>query len=106
MFAVIKKLCTPAYVYLVLSVLSMVILMVQNMGNSNKYCVGPFECGVPNTGAMFLGKGLYIAFWTWILNAICRAGYKNLSWVLVLLPFIMFFVMIAGMIFAKGMKSF
>jgi hypothetical protein len=104
MIAMIKYLCKPAYIYLVISVISMVILMFQNMGNKNNYCVGSFECNVPNTGLVFLGKGLGIAFWTFILNAICRAGYKNLSWFLVLLPFALFFVMI-GAVILKQSKS-
>lgn len=90
----IKGLCTPAYVYLVLSVLAIIVLMFQNAGNTNKYCVGMYECQVDNTHTMFLGKGLYVLFWTFVLNAICKAGYKEISWFLVLLPFLLFFVLI------------
>ena len=32
----IKKLCTPAYLYLVISVVGMVGMMIQNMGNTDK----------------------------------------------------------------------
>ena len=32
----LKELCTPAYVYLVISVISLIILTLQNMGHSNK----------------------------------------------------------------------
>jgi hypothetical protein len=105
MLSVINKLCKPAYVYLVLSVLAMVILMFQNMGNTKSYCVGTFfECPVPNTGMVFLGKGLYIAFWAWFLNVLCRAGYKTLSWILVLAPFVMFFMGLFAVIFLQGMN--
>ena len=94
----IRKLCSPAYVYLVISVIAIVALMLQNAGNGNKYQCGDFECQVPSVGAVFLAKGLYVAFWTFILDALCKAGYKQVSWFLVLLPFVMFFVLIGLMI--------
>ena len=73
----IRKLCSPAYVYLVISVVTVVAMMVQNAGNSNKYCVGQYSCDVPSTAGIFIAKGIYIAFWTFILNALCKAGYKQ-----------------------------
>ena len=73
----INKLCKPAYVYLVISVIGMIVLILQNMGNQGKYCVGTFNCNVPHNGLVFLGQGLYIALWTWILHYICRKGYKK-----------------------------
>ena len=93
----IRKLCSPAYVYLVISVIAVIAIMFQNAGNSNKYCVGQFSCDVPSTAGIFIAKGRFIAFWTFILNALCKAGYKQLSWFMVLLPFILFFIII-GMI--------
>lgn len=97
----IQKLCTPAYVYLVISVVTMISMMFQNAGNTNTYCVGNFECDVPSTAAMFVGKALYVAFWTFVLNALCRAGYKKVSWFIVLIPFILMAILI-GMMFLNG----
>ena len=45
----IKKLCTPAYIYLVISVIAIVLLMFQNSGNKDVYCMGYYECPVPST---------------------------------------------------------
>ena len=98
----IKYLCKPAYVYLVISVVATVILMIQNSGNQNRYCVGSFECEVPNTALVFLVKFLYIGFWTFVLNAICRSGHKQFAWFLVLLPFILFFVLIGLAMLKQG----
>jgi hypothetical protein len=98
----IKRLCTPAYVYLVISVIATLILMIQNSGNRDMYCVGAFECPVPNTAMVFIVKILYIAFWTFVLNAICKSGYKQLSWFLVLLPFLMFFILIGMVMLGQG----
>jgi hypothetical protein len=39
-------------------------------------------------------KILYVVFWTFILNALCSYGYYKLSWFLLLLPFILFFIMV------------
>ena len=40
----IKKLCTPAFVYLVIAVFGLIVVMLQNVGNTNKLCVGRVEC--------------------------------------------------------------
>ena len=104
MLQTIKKLCTPAYVYLVISVVAMIILMIQNGGNTNKYSVGCFHCNVPSTAMVFILKILYIAFWTFVLNYICKAGYKKVSWFLVLLPFLSLFVAIGVLLLTKGVQ--
>tara|TARA_B110000305_G_C19002543_1_gene431147 strand:- start:197 stop:514 length:318 start_codon:yes stop_codon:yes gene_type:complete len=101
-FKLLKKLCTPAYVYLVISVVSILVLMFQNGGNTNTYCVGSFECPVANTSLIFLGEIIYVIFWTFILNLICKSGYKNISWFLVILPFVLFFVLLGLMILKQG----
>jgi uncharacterized membrane protein len=100
----IQKLCTPAYLYLVLSVVGMVAMMFQNAGNTNSYCVGNYECEVPNTAVVFLIKALYIAFWTFILNVLCNAGYKKVSWFIVLIPFILMAIMIGMLILSAGVR--
>lgn len=91
----LKNLCTPAYVYLVVSLIAIVIMMIQNYGNVNTYCVGSYSCSVTSTVLIFIIKMLYVLFWTWILNLMCRAGSTNIAWFLVLLPFILFFVFIS-----------
>ncbi len=102
MLDTIKYLCKPAYVYFVISVFATIVLMFQNSGNDRTYCVGSFECPVPNTALVFIVKFLYIAFWTFILNSICRAGHKQIAWFLVLLPFILFFVLIGMAMLNQG----
>ena len=98
----IKKLCTPAYVYLVISVIAIVALMFQNSGNVDVYCIGNYECPVPNTALIFFVKFLYVAFWTFVLDSICKAGHKQFSWFLVLFPFVLFFVLLGLLIVAQG----
>ena len=98
----IKKLCTPAYVYLVVSVIAIVLSMFQNSGNTDVYCMGAYECPVPNTALVFLIEFAYVAFWTFILDSVCKAGYKQFSWFLVLFPFLLFFVLLGLMMVSQG----
>ena len=88
----LKKLCTPAFLYFVISMITVVIVLFQNLGNSNSYNVGSFSCRVPNTFVIFIVKFIYIIFWTYVLNLICKDGHVGLSWLLVLLPWILLFV--------------
>lgn len=89
------NLCTPATIYLVLSAIGIILIAFQNYGMSpNMYCVGNVRCPVQTTAPIFIMKILYVAFWTFILNALCSYGYNQLAWFLLLLPFILFFIMI------------
>jgi hypothetical protein len=90
----LKDLCTPAMIYFVISIISLVMILFQNLGNSDSYCVGSFSCRVPNTTLVFIVQLIYVLFWTYILNLICKDGHTTLSWLLVLLPWILLFVMI------------
>lgn len=88
----LKELCTPSLVYFIISIISLVVVLLQNLGNTNSYHVGSFSCRVPNTAVIFIIKLIYILFWTWILNLICKDGHSEISWLLVLFPFILLFV--------------
>jgi hypothetical protein len=90
----LTNLCTPAYVYLVISLIAIIVMAVQNYGNINIFCLGTYQCDVSSTGLIFIIKLVYVLFWTWILNLMCRAGAETLSWIFVLLPFILFFGML------------
>lgn len=90
----LKDLCTPALIYFVISIISLVLLFIQNIHNVNSYHVGNFSCRVPNTMLVFFFKLMYILFWTWILNLICKDGHTGISWLLVLFPFILLFVIL------------
>jgi len=91
----LKNLCTPSYVYLVISIILLLVMYFQNMSNTHIYCLGAQECEVPNINMLFVIKVLYILFWTWILNILCREGVTPLAWLLVLAPIILFFVLLS-----------
>jgi len=90
----LKNLCTPAVIYLSISLIALGIMAFQNVGNLDVYCVGQYSCSVSNTWLVFILKFFYIVVWTWILNMICSAGYSWISWLLVLFPFIVFFLLV------------
>ena len=90
----IKELCTPALVYFIVSLVGIFISILQNLGNTKTYRLGAFSCNVASTLLVFLLKIVYVFFWTWILNLICKDGYTNISWFLVLFPFILLFVLL------------
>jgi hypothetical protein len=89
----VKELCTPAMIYFVISIIALAMVLLQNLGNQNSYNVGSFSCRVPSTALVFIIKLIYILFWTWVLNLICKDGHTSISWLLVLLPWILLFVM-------------
>lgn len=90
----LSQLCTPAYIYFIISIVGMVIAAIQNMGDNRHYRLGMFSCAVPNCLMVFAIKVVYILFWTWVLNLICKDGHKEIAWFLVLLPFILLFVIL------------
>ena len=91
----LRNLCTPAVIYLAISMLLLVVMYIQNRNNIDVYCLGAYECDVTNVTAIFLVKFVYILFWTWILNLICKSGSPSIAWLLLLLPVILFFLLIA-----------
>ena len=101
----LRNLCTPSYVYLVVSVIALVVMMYQNMGNVDKYCLGSYTCNVSSTALIFVIKAIYILFWTWVLNLICNAGAPGVAWFVLLLPIILLFVLLAGMMFYENTKE-
>ena len=90
----LKKLCTPALLYFVISIFAWGIVLFQNLGNFHSYHLGNFSCRVPNTILVFVLKLLYILFWTYVLQLICKDGHVGISWLLVLLPWLLLFVII------------
>ena len=90
----LKDLCPPAMLYFYISIIFFTLVLLQNLGDNYSYSLGDFSCAVPSTTVVFIVKLIYILFWTYVLNLICKDGYTSLSWLLVLFPFILLFVII------------
>ena len=101
----LKELCTPAFLYFILSIFGILVSVFQNLGNKNMYTLGNFSTPVPNTLLIFIVKIIYVLFWTWILNLMCKDGHREVAWFLVLLPFVLFF-MLVFMMRRTGMEGF
>lgn len=83
------NLCPPALLYLVISGFTLLMVAFQNLGNNNLLTIGNYNSKVQNTTLVLIVDVFCILFWTWVLNIICKSGYKWVSWLLVLLPFIL-----------------
>lgn len=89
----IKKLCTPSTIYFVISAIALVLLGIQNLnGNDNTLCIGTYNCSIASKTMVLAFNAIYVLFWTFVLDLFCKAGYKELSWFIVLIPFILIFV--------------
>jgi hypothetical protein len=102
-FNTLNTLCLPAQIYLFIEVLIILGMTYQNWNNGdNTLCVGQYACNVESKVSIVLSKLIYVAFWTFILNLLCRGGYKKFAWFLVLLPLILFFILLATFMLSKG----
>ena len=89
----LMNMCTPATIYFVISLVGLILIGLNNLDNNDKLCVGDYNCYVGNNTTIFILNAVYILFWTFILDLMCKAGYSNLSWFILLLPFIILIVL-------------
>ena len=97
----LTNLCAPAAFYLYLSIFALLVMVFQNIGNNDIYCLGSYTCNVSSVSLIFIIKIVYVLFWTWVLNLICKSGFPIVSWLFVLFPFILFFILIAAFFFSN-----
>jgi hypothetical protein len=89
------SLCTPATIYFVISLIGLILLGIGNLGNDDRLCIGSYSCNVGNNTIIFVLNAIYILFWTFVLDLMCKNGYGSLSWFVLLLPFILAFMFLA-----------
>ncbi len=66
------NLCAPAFVYLILSIIAIASMFSMEMSLLT-----------------IAFKVIFVILWTFILNLICQKGYVAVSWILVVLPYIL-----------------
>ena len=66
------KYCTPAQIYLVLALIGIVAGFIKNF-----------------RVLTLITHSVFVVLFAWILNFLCRKGFTAISWVLVLLPFVL-----------------
>ena len=74
--SIFVNLCMPSKIYLVISVIALLIATFSSFSIIT-----------------ILAKIIFIVLWTFILNWICKKGYKTVSWGLVLLPYVLLVLM-------------
>ena len=95
-------LCRPSQIYVLISAVAIIAMLVQNIAEPNRYCVGKYSCRLSfNNLFVFAAKVLYVVFWAIVLDSLCKNGYKDLAWTIVLLPFILLAIMIALFIMSQ-----
>ena len=102
---VVKELCSPAYIYLIISIIAIIVAMFQNAGRTRSYTFCGYRMNVENTGIVFLIKGIIVVFWTIVLDSLCKNGFTQLSWLLLALPFIGFLCALVTMSTREGFKT-
>ena len=98
----LSKLCTPASVYFVISLIFLVILGMNNLKESERLCLGDYSCYVGNNTMVFVLNAVYILFWTFILDLMCKNGYGSISWIILLFPFVLSFILLALAMMKSG----
>jgi len=85
----LENICTPAVVYLIIS---MITIMIAIYNNARVFSI--------------LIKWVFVLLWTWVLNFICKSGYPMVSWVLVLLPYILALLMVSVVVEMSASSDF
>lgn len=82
--ATLNKLCTPAFVYAVVHLffLGLRVLAVLQRGTL-------FRSEIMS---MLILHAIVIAVFAFLLNRLCKAGYPQVSWIVVLLPFLLMLI--------------
>ena len=99
----IMKMCKPAQVYLILSLISMTLYLISMLNVHDKVLdVEPEGEGIHYyTLSGLVIKVIFTILWIYLLNYICQFKYgKKIAWFIVLLPFFFMGLMLIGMLCA------
>ena len=103
-YTLFNKLCLPAKIYVILTLITTFVVYYQNYNDRNKYCIGIFTTkSICDNRLFFVCKFLYLVFWTFVLQKLCSKGYTAISWLILLLPLVLMFVLM-GFLFIFMMK--
>ena len=93
------QLCTPSRVYLGLSIFSIMVILLENVIDTGRYCIGGYSCKLDYSNLMvFALKLVYVGVFTIILESLCKNKHTKLAWGLLLLPYVLMFVILLGFI--------
>ena len=99
----IMKLCKPAQVYLILSLISLTLYVISMLNVHDKVLEAePEGDGIHHyTMGGLVVKIIFTILWIYLLNYICQFKYgKKIAWFIVLLPFFFMGLMLIGLMCA------
>jgi|TARA_B110000495_G_scaffold75097_1_gene64325 hypothetical protein len=105
MLGEIKKLCTPAMIYFLVSVFTLFVMIFSNIGNKGSFCMGNYDCPVDNVYLIYIIKAVYLLFVTIVLDSLCKNGYSGISWFLVFFPIMFYFIALGLFMIMKQNSS-
>jgi hypothetical protein len=95
------KLCTPAQIYLIVSFILIVLSyfglnaisqqITLNQSN-NSFLQSLNFTYQKDARTSYVVQAVFIVLWTWVLSYLCKKGFSNLSWFLILLPWVLMFL--------------
>lgn len=90
----LNKLCVQSQLFLFISVISLISIVYYNYDALDfTLCIGEYRCfSTLSKTDLLLLNSFYIYFWTFILDLMCKSGYKNLAWFFVLLPILLLII--------------
>ena len=100
---IIMKLCKPAQVYLILSLISLTLYVISMLNVHNQVLeVEPEGEGIHHyTFSGLIVKIIFTILYIYLLNYICQFKYgKKIAWFIVLLPFFFMGLMFIGLMCA------
>jgi len=100
-----ESLCSPAQLYLGMSVFAVLTQCYQNIGKPNEFTCGLMKSQSPINNAFYIAfEILYVLGWTYMLNVLCKKSYSKLSWLLILVPLVGMFVIIGLLILGLKLR--
>ena len=96
-----NNLCTPAQLYLIISFILMILSYFGLNAISQQFTLNQSNNSFlqslnftyqKDARTSYIIQAVFIVLWTWVLSYLCNKGFSNLSWFLVLLPWVLMFL--------------
>ena len=93
----LNSICLPAQIYLIFSLLSYFVILMQNLMDPRFFKCGPISLRCPFSKIFLLVFHLvFIVVFSHILNLFCKGGYSLVSWLIVIFLILFPIVMMVG----------
>ena len=95
------NLCTPAQIYLIISFILMILSYFGLNAISQQFTLNQSNNSFlqslnftyqKDARTSYVIQAVFIVLWTWVLSYLCNKGFSQLSWFLVLLPWVLMFL--------------